>query len=76
MDDLPKNIIIDLEIILSNYSKIGYSKYKIFLSKKIQLLSSLKLKKGFYRIKGLPVRGQRIKTNAKTQKKLFRSRII
>jgi len=68
---VPRKIIKDLDLILSNFSNQKY-----LLRQKIQYWIDLKLIKGVRHAKGLPVNGQTIKRNAKTQKKLFKSRLI
>ena len=67
---IPRKIIKDLDIIISNFIN-----QKILLKSKIRFWMNLKLIKGIRRVNGLPIHGQTVKRNAKTQKRLFKSRL-
>jgi len=70
-DTVPKKIIKDLDITIN---KFIYQKFTI--KDKIKKWIDLKLIKGFKRAQGLTVNGQSVKRNGKTQKKLFKSRLL
>lgn len=69
-DQLSKNHLHSLNFILNNEYKLKVSnelkKIEFF---RLQKLISIKSYRGLRRVKGLPVRGQRTHTNAKTAKK-------
>ena len=67
---VPKNITKNLDLILSHFINQRYG-----LKQQIKNWVNLKLIKGIRRTKGLPVNGQNIKRNGKTQKKLYKSRL-
>lgn len=76
---LSKNITVD-QISKNHLSSLDYilnSEYKLKVSNELKKIESFRLQKlifiksfrGLRRVKGLPVRGQRTHTNAKTAKK-------
>lgn len=69
-NQLSKNQIFQLNIILTNeyFSKISNELKKIEYLR-FQKLVSIKSYRGLRKIKGLPIRGQRTHTNAKTARK-------
>ena len=72
---MPKKLGQDLDITMNKLGLSFSNKGKSDLNNKINIFINLKLNKGFKRLRGLPVHGQRVKTNAKTQKRLFKKRL-
>ena len=69
-DQLSKNHLSNLNHILNHEYKLKVSnELKKVESFRLQKLISIKTYRGLRRVKGLPVRGQRTHTNAKTAKK-------
>ena len=69
-DQISKNHLSSLDYILNKEYKLKVSnELKKIESFRLQKLISIKSFRGLRRVKGLPVRGQRTHTNAKTAKK-------